>query len=37
MALPAGKVGASAKLKSCIACHESTAENDYVFVHEVGS
>jgi hypothetical protein len=34
---PAGKVGASGKLKSCIGCHESAAENDYVFVHEIGS
>jgi hypothetical protein len=32
-----GKVGASGKIKSCIGCHEAAAENDYVFVHEIGS
>jgi hypothetical protein len=31
---PSGKVAKSGKVKGCIECHTSMAENDYLFMHE---
>jgi hypothetical protein len=33
--LPDGKVAASGKVKSCIACHSQKADNDYLFTGDL--